>query len=280
MMITGRDMTDQDAQSIVHIPASGGTLAVLRKGQGPMTVWLHGWALDHRMWRPQLALATQWTMFAPDRRGFGQSDAPAGLFQEWQDVDALAPDGPFALIGFSQGAAVALDYARKRPDRVSALILIAAPLHGLEGLEPEPDTLQREELAQMARTGRVAEMKALWRGHRFMRVSPFAHSLRDRMVEAYDARDLLTGSRGKLSFSIQDLAGLPMPVLSMVGEEDSPWRQRCAALIAAGARHGTLSVAREAGHLCTLDDPVFVNETISAFLHAHHIDAVRSVGDD
>jgi pimeloyl-ACP methyl ester carboxylesterase len=263
-------MRDQDAQSIAHVPVDGGALAVLRRGQGPSTVWLHGWAFDHRMWRPQLALAAQWTLIAPDRRGFGQSSAPPAVDQEFRDVDALAPDGRFALAGFSQGASVALDYARRYPERLSALILVSAPLHDLDGLEPEPDRLQRQELGEMARAGKLGEMKMLWRQHGFMRVSSNAHPLRDRMVEAYEARDLLSGRREPLQFSAQDLAALPMPVLAMVGEEDTAWRRRCAEIIATSASQGQLAIVPGAGHLCTLDDPVSANATIGAFLQAHH----------
>ena len=272
-------MRDQDAQSIAHVPVDGGALAVLRKGQGPSTVWLHGWALDHRMWRPQLALAAQWAMIAPDRRGFGQSSAPADVDQEWRDIDSLVPGERFAPAGFSQGANVALDYARKHPERVSALILISAPLHGMEGLEPEPGRLQREELGAMARAGKLAEMKILWRRHAYMRVCSYAHPLRDRMVEAYEARDLLAGKRPPLQFSMQDLATLRMPVLAMVGATDTPWRRRCAELIAAEAPKGELAIVPEAGHLCSLDEPAFVNDAIEAFLQAHHAPKAGPISD-
>jgi 3-oxoadipate enol-lactonase len=272
-------MRDKDAQSIAHAPVNGGALAVLRNGQGPSTVWLHGWALDHRMWRPQLALAAQWTMIAPDRRGFGQSSAPAALDQEFQDIDALVPDGRFALIGFSQGASVALDYARRHPERLAALILIGASLDGMDGLEPEPDRLQYEQLGVMARAGKLAEVKTLWRQHADMRVASSAHPLRDRMVEAYEGRDVLGGQHDPLPCSVQDLAVLPMPVLAMVGEEDRPWRRRCAEIIATGASKGELAIVPGAGHLCTLDDPVSVNATIGTFLQAHHGPAEGQAGD-
>lgn len=265
-------MKDQDAQSMARMPVDGGALTVLRRGQGPLTIWLHGWALDHRMWRPQLALAAHWTMMLPDRRGFGHSSAPGQLDREWQDVEALAPAGRVALIGLSQGAAVALDYARRHPERVAALVLIGVPLHGVEGIEAEPDAVQREDLAEIVRAGRVPEIRAMLRSHPSMQVATAARPLRDRMIEGYEGRDLCSGAHWP-GFSLTDLAALPMPVLAMVGEDDSVWRRRCAERIAMQVPQGELAIVPDARRLCTLDDPGRVNALIEQFLQTHHASA-------
>ena len=48
------------------------------------------------------------------------------------DLEAVTRglQGPFALIGMSQVAAVAIEFARRRPDRVSRLILVGGYRRG------------------------------------------------------------------------------------------------------------------------------------------------------
>lgn len=65
-----------------------------------------------------------------DERGCGMSDWNVGGLgaEHWVDdlesvVDAAALDRPFALLGISQGAATAIRYAVRHPQRVSHLIL-------------------------------------------------------------------------------------------------------------------------------------------------------------
>lgn len=65
-----------------------------------------------------------------DERGCGMSDWKAGdlALPRWVDdlesvVEAAAIDRPFALLGISQGAATAIRYAVRHPQRVSHLIL-------------------------------------------------------------------------------------------------------------------------------------------------------------
>jgi len=67
-----------------------------------------------------------------DERGCGLSDwdVPSFSFEDWVDdletvVDAAGLDR-FPLLGFSQGGAVAIAYAVRRPERVSRLILVGA----------------------------------------------------------------------------------------------------------------------------------------------------------
>lgn len=58
------------------IDVGDGTLYVAVAGDRREIAMAHGWTLDHRSW-------------APDRRGFGRSNASADLISEWQDVDHL-----------------------------------------------------------------------------------------------------------------------------------------------------------------------------------------------
>jgi hypothetical protein len=79
-----------------------------------------------------------YTVYAPDLRGFGDSDrVPAGGYYHFPDyvadvaglVELLSPDAPVLLVGHSMGGTVATLFAGACPERVAKLAL-------LEGLGP------------------------------------------------------------------------------------------------------------------------------------------------
>ncbi|MFP3989586.1 alpha/beta fold hydrolase [Streptomyces sp. E11-3] len=85
--------------------------------------WLHGLGRNRRLVRY-------------DERGCGLSDwaVPSFSFDDWVDdlesvVEAVGLDR-FPLLGVSQGGAVAVAYAMRRPERVSRLILAGAYARG------------------------------------------------------------------------------------------------------------------------------------------------------
>lgn len=59
-------------------------------GSGQPVVLIHGWPLSHRMWEGQISalVAAGFRCIAYDRRGFGESDRPAGGY----DYDTFAAD--------------------------------------------------------------------------------------------------------------------------------------------------------------------------------------------
>jgi pimeloyl-ACP methyl ester carboxylesterase len=226
---------------------------------------LHGWTLDHRSWLPQLPLADDVRLVLPDRRGFGRSRAPADLAGEWRDIDCLVDSDPFVLVGLSQGASVALDYARRRPERLKALVLIGAPLHGIVPHRETEEAIPRALYADMVRNGQLQAMKANWAAHPLVRVSEAAAPLLAAILADYDGRDLKPDS-APIEISVADISALPMPVLAIAGDRDTEWRRRVAAFIGATAPHGRFVSIDDAGHLCNLDNPARFNMILAQLL--------------
>ena len=57
-----------------QVHCNGQQLQVFDEGHGPVLLLVHGFPLDHTMWKPQLAeLAKDVRVIAPDLRGFGGS---------------------------------------------------------------------------------------------------------------------------------------------------------------------------------------------------------------
>jgi pimeloyl-ACP methyl ester carboxylesterase len=102
-----------------------------------VVLWLQGLNAPASAWTVQMAhFARTHRSIAPDQRGVGQSEAPAGPYRTRQMADdALAVldacgAGRVHLVGLSLGGAVAQELALARPERVRTLALLgtfAAP---------------------------------------------------------------------------------------------------------------------------------------------------------
>ena len=96
-------------------------------------LFLHGFGGRARQWIYQLsAFSAQDRTIALDLRGHGLADTPGEDYRLEtllndldRAVEKLAIEGRIVLVGHSFGGALACEYARRRPERVSHLILIA-----------------------------------------------------------------------------------------------------------------------------------------------------------
>lgn len=112
-------------------------------GEGAPVVMVHGLAASHHDWDdliPEL-VSCGYAAYALDLLGHGESPKPrARAYQmDWMSrhlsgwIEALELDEPAVLIGHSLGGYLILDYARRFPERVRALVL-ANPFYRLEQL--------------------------------------------------------------------------------------------------------------------------------------------------
>lgn len=120
----------------------GTSLAYAMSGQGMSLVkvanWLSHVEFDHQspVWRHWWReLSARYLLIRYDVRGCGLSDWEVEFsFNTWvEDLEAVIHQtvgGRCALLGISQGAAVAIAYAAKYPDRVSHLILYGGYAQG------------------------------------------------------------------------------------------------------------------------------------------------------
>lgn len=105
-------------------------------GEGPPVLLLHGFDssfLEFRRLAPLLAIGTQ--LFIPDLFGFGFSPRPAdgdysptGVLRHLEALVLAIGDrnpAPLGLIGASMGGSVAVELARRLPEKVQRLLLLA-----------------------------------------------------------------------------------------------------------------------------------------------------------
>lgn len=261
---------EPDAMWYGEVAIHRGRVPIHMAGDGVPLILLHGWTLDHRLWAPQVAgLAGGHFLVMPDRRGCGRATAPADLAREAEDVIAIADFlgfERFALAGLSRGAVVALDVARKHASRLTALIVSGAPLPALVERE---EVMDLDRYRALVRGGDIAGLRSEWARHPLMRThSPEAATLAAAMLGDYDGRDLLLGQGEAPGLPREALTMLPMPVLSMTGEHDTPWRRACARALADFAPRARHAEIPHAGHLANADNPAAFNAAVSAFLRA------------
>ncbi|MCS6877183.1 MAG: alpha/beta hydrolase [Geminicoccaceae bacterium] len=126
-----------------RVPVPGGRIHVVRSGEGPPLLLLHGWPEFWLAWRPLIErLAGRFALLAPDLRGFGatgkwESEPSAAVGPEvharhlFDLLDALGI-ARVGLVGHDVGAYVMQAMARQAPDRCAGLFFFDCP-HPLIG---------------------------------------------------------------------------------------------------------------------------------------------------
>jgi pimeloyl-ACP methyl ester carboxylesterase len=141
---------------------NGGVLSFIDRGAGSGVLFVHGFALDARVWEAEIAairdrhraIAIDLPGFGPDARAArpGVSDARAAL----EVLDQLEVDRVH-VVGHSLGGAVAVDFALAFPHRVRTLTLVSALLRGRD-----PGIAAWSRCKELARAGKLSEAREAW----------------------------------------------------------------------------------------------------------------------
>ncbi|WP_063002016.1 alpha/beta fold hydrolase [Nocardia mikamii] len=126
----------------VRVATDSVELAVTDAGAGAPLVLLHGWPHTRAIWhRVAPALARSHRLIAPDLRGLGESERPAGGY----DAATVSADIVSLLdhVGVERASIMAVDAsvpaavltALRRPDRVDRLVVMESLLGTLPGAE-------------------------------------------------------------------------------------------------------------------------------------------------
>src|SRR6202045_4995143 len=122
----------------IHSP-EGADIFVRWGGSGPVVVLIHGYAENSDSWAPLAAdLMKDHTVVVPDLRGIGKSSKPESGYDEKTQakemravVTALGFDKTF-VVAHDIGNMVAYAYAAMYPDKVERLVVLDAPIPGIE----------------------------------------------------------------------------------------------------------------------------------------------------
>jgi pimeloyl-[acyl-carrier protein] methyl ester esterase len=251
-------------------------------GRGRPLVMLHGWGMHSGLWFPLLPrLIERYRLHLVDLPGHGYSDPlltppPLSLRRVVEAVElaiaeTLAP-APLMILGWSLGGQVALEWARLRPERVGALVLMSttpsfvqrahwphamaeATLRqfGDELRVAYRQTLQRFVTLQVQGSEHARDTLGSLRSHLFARGEPSPQALRDSL-ELLASSDLRSW-----------ISGILQPALVIAGDRDMLTPVAAARYLASALPHASLVVIPGAAHTPFLSHPQAVTAALDVF---------------
>jgi pimeloyl-ACP methyl ester carboxylesterase len=251
-------------------------LAVHTRGTGIPCVLLHGFPLDHSMWREQEPLAEHLRLIVPDLRGFGGS---AGAVMESVEsladdvpalLDALHVAGPAVICGLSMGGYVAQHVAVRHPDRVAALVLVDTKL---EADTPEARAARADLAVKVGRLGQgiVADAMVPRLLAPAAAAAPGRAAIEDVLRSAILAQPI-AGIQAALAAlaarpdMTEPMAHVLAPTLLVCGAEDAITPPDCLERAEQVMPCARLLVVPGAGHMTPLEAPEVFNRALLEFL--------------
>jgi len=248
-------------------------------GNGRPLVALHGgFGLYHTCFLPWLE-KTSTQLVLPDLRGCGHSpreglpEADFGTLAS--DVDELRRElghERWSVLGHSFGAYIALEYARRFPDRTDKLVLVsAAP--ALDYPDVIAANLQRSGTPEQAALLQKAMAAPLDSDEEFRRawhllLPLYFHNPQPWTDGIYSATALFHGFRMLSQFSALPLLGnLRMPVLILTGRHDwiAPPAQG-AERLKRGLPNARLTIFEDSGHFPFIEENALFLSVLGEFL--------------
>lgn len=257
-------------------------LHAVDQGKGVPLLLVHGFPLDHTMWRYQAeAFHTNYRVIAPDLRGFGQSyvepiAAKTGVpMADYADdlavlLENLRVVEPVILCGFSMGGYVAWQFLERYRSRVKALIMCDT--------KSAADTPQaRETRFKMAESvegwgsAHVATLMVskLFAASTLNKNAKIVEEVQD-VIARTDPVAIAAAQRGMAHRGDKTalLPNIDLPALYIVGKDDQispPAEVRAMADATPGARYVEIA---DAAHMSPMENPRAVNRAIASFVDA------------
>jgi 3-oxoadipate enol-lactonase len=257
---------------VPHVDPAGTRLPVASSGDGPSTLFVHGFPLDHRLWLDQVKrLSGSRRCLAPDLRGFGRSgpsnariltmgghaDDLVALLEE-EGIDRID------LVALSMGGYVALELWSRRPDLIRTLVL-ADTRAGADGPDARAKRDTTAERVVSDGRGWLADDAA---ASLLADDAPLEVRARLRtMVEDTPYETIVGALRGMRDREdhTETLASISVPCLVVVGEADVVTPPEQAEAMAGAIPDGRFITIPRAGHLPPIEQPDAFASALTTF---------------
>jgi 3-oxoadipate enol-lactonase len=211
-----------------------------------------------------------------DARGFGRSGSADTAFAAHDDLLALmrALNIPRAsLVGLSLGGRIAIDFALAHPEMVDRLVLAAPGISGGTWAKDD-DTLWLVDAREAAGRQDSVGVALAWLKSPYIRTalrdSAMAARLRTIVIDNADFWMGMVRHQDLEQEAVPPAAGrlaeLKMPILLLVGSDDTPFIKDVARAIAAQAPQVRRIDLPGVGHMINLEAPARFREEVSGFL--------------
>lgn len=215
------------------------------QGSGPVLILLHGNSEDHRYFSHQVDhFARTMRVIALDTRGHGESphgEEPLSIAGFADDLHAFMEEQGIehaTLLGFSDGANIAMSFALEHPEMVDALILNGGNLY-FKGLKTKV---------------RMSIIVSHW----------FASFGSNKSQSAAERRELLELMLFEPNFTPEMLQKLTMPTLVVAGTDDMVQDEHTR-LISQSIPHARLEIL-DGDHFVAAGNPEAFNAAVERFL--------------
>lgn len=249
-------------------------------GEGEPLIMLHGGFLDRRMWEGQFQFfAQRYRVMRYDMRCAGKSEPfpttePYMHYQDLYHLLQVLQLQNVTLMGLSNGARVAVDFALAYPALVKRLVPVSPGMSGYENW----DGWVREGGAQIMRAlankdveGAIEAWSKLWVDGPYRTPEQVDAGVRARCKEM--VAQFLPQSR--LAPNVKDpelpaarrLSELHVPLLVILGEKDAPDIFSISRLIQEQVEDTLVETIAGVGHTLVMEKPSEFNELVARMLH-------------
>ena len=250
-------------------------------GKGRWLVLIHGAWATHQWWRWQVPeLSQSYRVLSLDVRGHGQSsplEKPDSVDNFARDLDILLQKvgaDEVALVGWSMGGIISMEYCLSNPSRVKALVLIAT--RGQRNPKTKLRVWLQQIQARLSLMMDFADYEASdYHDQVQKEIRGMLSPATPKEVIDWMMTDLTNNPRRsffEVAKSLWDweagerLATINVPTLIMVGEEDTRTPPRFSHLLHAKIPNSKLVVVENCGHYLLMERPDIVNSEIMRFL--------------
>lgn len=254
-----------------------GSLAYEVAGEGPTVTLLHPGLWDMRTWDREFVRFADagYRVVRFDQRGYGRSSRLTGApYSNVRDLlavlDATGTETT-ALVGCSMGGALAIDTTLTAPERVWALVPVAAGLAGVEDLEEEIEwwesaTAPIEAAMEAGDFERAQDLRlGIW--------APLGTDdpagARIRQIAFDNLHELTMDESGAEELdppAALRLGEIDVPTLVVAADHDPPGMRRISELIARGVLDARLVTIEGADHVVNLRQPEAFEAAVLPFL--------------
>lgn len=258
-----------------HIHSDDAEIVYETQGAGPPLVLLHPFPTNHDFWNPVAPqLAVRYRLILPDLRCHGASQPGAGPATMEKHATDLArileaehiPRACFA--GVSIGGYILFEFWRRHRERVQALILCDTRAQGDTTEGRQTRLKAADEVERSGPNDYIESMVPKWLGESTRTNRP------DRVAEARRMMGRMTGAgisaalRGMAARpdSISTLKTIDVPVLVIVGKEDTLTPVPDAELMHREVRGSEFAAIPAAGHYAPFEQPEAAVQLIRGFL--------------
>jgi pimeloyl-ACP methyl ester carboxylesterase len=251
------------------------SLHVVRVGQGPRVLLVHGSAADHTTWSIQLAspLRERFTLIAYDRRDANTveehaADAAEVLAGRQRDAQDRA-----LIVGSSFGSVIAIELMRTRPELCAGAVLIEPPMAAADETPAAPAAFLAEFDRRAAADGGPAA------GEFFLR-TVLGDAAFERMPRVFQERSkqkwasIRADSAALIAYRPRyaALASVDIPTLLVGGDRSASYFRPTLEALLRSLPRARLEIVTGAGHMLHAEAHRRFGELLVAFADAHEIE--------